>query len=386
MQLSVNTAWFRRDLIEQHSLRFDPRIFPTFEDAHFVNRFLLLNPNSEVAFSKAPTYYYRKRSDGTSTLDSAKLSREWFLDSLRYGSLDFLRQAQEITGKVPRFIQRTVLYDVLWRFYHLVDHPERASSLTNEEREEFFGLLEDIFARIDCATINTYNLVDFDERHRVGLFNLMKKTRRPVTSVCVRQYDSAKQLMQFSYYSADPQIRAEARVNDRTAPLLYVSRCRSRILDRTYFFEHFFWVPLGLHDYVTVSVDQEICALKCGEHQLGCTATFAELQRALEPQVVAESSLPTSIQELRQEATSAEAQKKFGGCWLFIDREDKADNNAEHLYRYLLSTAKAERAFYVLRTDSPDWPRLEAEGFRLLSFNSREHQLAVINAKFCDLL
>ena len=73
MQLSVATAWFRRDLIEQHSLRFDSRIFPTFEDGHFVNRFLLLNPNTDVAFLKAPTYYYRKRSDGTSTLDSAKL-------------------------------------------------------------------------------------------------------------------------------------------------------------------------------------------------------------------------------------------------------------------------------------------------------------------------
>ena len=205
----------------------------------------MLNPNTDVAFLKAPTYYYRKRSDGTSTLDSAKLSRGWFLDSLRYGSLDLLRQAQEIAGKVPRFIQRTVLYDVLWRFYHLVDHPERAACLTNEEREEFFGLLEHIFAKIDCATINTYNLVNYDERHKVGLLGLMKKARRPVTSVYVRQYDSAKGLMQFSYYSADPHIKAEARVNDRAAPLFYVSRCRSRILDRTYFFEHFFWVPLG---------------------------------------------------------------------------------------------------------------------------------------------
>ena len=382
MQLSAATAWFRRDLIEQHRLRFDSRIFPTFEDSHFVNRFLLLNPNTDVAFLKAPTYHYRKRSDGTSVLDNAKLSREWLLDSLRYGPLDLLRQADDIAGRVPRFIQRTVLYDVLWRFHHLIDHPERAAHLTKEEREEFIRLLEEIFAKIDCSTIKAYNLVNYDERHKVGLLGLMKKTRGPVTSVYVRQYDSAKRLMQFSYYAADPHNKAEAQVNDRAVPLFYVSRCKSRILDRTYVFEHYFWLPVGRADYVTVRVDQEICALKCGEDQLGSQATFAELEGALTPRPVNELSLPSSVRQLRHAATGTEAKNKYDGCWLLIDREDKADNNAEHLYRYLLSTGNADQAFYVLRTDSPDWPRLEAEGFRLIEFNSREHHIAVINAKF----
>ena len=36
----------------------------------------------------------------------------------------------------------------------------------------------------------------------------------------------------------------------------------------------------------------------------------------------------------------------------------------------------------MLRTDSPDWKRLEREGFQLIPFNSPEHHIALINARF----
>ena len=73
--IGTNTAWFRRDLIEMHKLRYDPRVVPTFEDGHFTNRFLLLNPCTKVAFVKGAVYLYRKRADGSSTLDKRTKSR-----------------------------------------------------------------------------------------------------------------------------------------------------------------------------------------------------------------------------------------------------------------------------------------------------------------------
>ena len=138
IQLSTATAWFRRDLIERHKLRFDPRVFPTFEDGHFANRFLLLNPDTEVAFLKNAVYRYRKRADGTSILDRAKQNPAWCLDALRYGYIDLLNQAQRTAGAVPYFIQKTVLYDILFRFDYLVDHPERVPLRGPAERNEFF--------------------------------------------------------------------------------------------------------------------------------------------------------------------------------------------------------------------------------------------------------
>ena len=184
-----------------------------------MNRFLLLNAQTEVAFLMRPIYHYRKRGDGSSTLDGAKLTAAWCLDALRYGYLDLLNQAQTIAGEVPRFIQRTVLYDILWRFHYLLDHPERVVLHTPAERKEFMGLLEKIFAGIESKTINTFDLAYCTEGHKVGLLGLMKEGRRPVTKAYLRQYDEAKGLLQLSYYSPHPDLKASAYVNEKAVPL-----------------------------------------------------------------------------------------------------------------------------------------------------------------------
>jgi glycosyltransferase involved in cell wall biosynthesis/CDP-glycerol glycerophosphotransferase (TagB/SpsB family) len=377
MQLSVATAWLRLDPIKKDGLRFDPRIVPTFEDGHFVNRFLLLNSEAEVAFLKEPVYYYRKREDQSSTLDAAKQRREYYLDALRYGYLDLLQQALEKTGLVPRFIQRTVLYDIVYRFYQLMDHPERAAFLTEEERLEFWALLQQIFALIDCETIKTYDL-SLDERHKVGLLGLMKQARPSPATVQIRQQDKAKGLVQFSFYSSEPGNDAVALVNGRPAPLYFKSRCRSMILDRPYFYEHYFWAALEPADTIDIRIGDEICPLHYRGTPLGTRCTMAELAQALAPPTWSARSLPRGLRA----AADAKAKRKYGDCWLLFDRDDKADDNAEHLYRYLRSIGKADKAFFLLRTDSPDWERLKREGFQLLPFHSPEHHIALLHAKF----
>ena len=133
---------------------------------------------------------------------------------------------------------------------------------------------------------------------------------------------------------------------------------------------------------MTIRVDGEICPLKCREAQLGAIGALSELLHALAPPPVDTNALPAAIRDVRRVASEAAAKAKYGDCWLLFDRDDKADNNAEHLYRYLLSVGKADKAFFVLRTDSPDWKRLEREGFQLIPFNSPEHHIALINARF----
>ena len=383
IQLGTTTAWFRRDLIERHKLRYDPQVVPTFEDGHFANRFLLQNPDTEVAFLKGAVYRYRKRADGTSTLDRAKLSPAWCLDALRYGYLDLLNQAQQIAGAVPYFIQRTVLYDILFRFDYLVDHPERVPLGSPAQREEFFALLKRIFAAIDRTTINTFDLGPWTEMHKVALLGLMKSARPPITKVYLRQQDEHKGLMQFSYFSAEPHIEAIACINEQAVPIQYISRRRSKFVDRDYVFEHFFWAPLGAHDCVRVLLEGETCDLMCEAKHLGALATFRELQLALELRSrAADATIPKSISYLRRIAATPLANKKYDSCWLFVDRPNKADDNAEHLYRYLLKQNLTGKMFFVLKRDSSDWQRLKSEGFQLIPFGSEEHQIALINAKF----
>jgi CDP-glycerol glycerophosphotransferase (TagB/SpsB family) len=71
-------------------------------------------------------------------------------------------------------------------------------------------------------------------------------------------------------------------------------------------------------------------------------------------------------------------REMFHEAWLLCDRSWRADDNAEHLYRYLLSIGMPVNAWFVLDRRSPDWTRLEAEGFRLLPFGTRQHGIAAL--------
>lgn len=58
---------------------------------------------------------------------------------------------------------------------------------------------------------------------------------------------------------------------------------------------------------------------------------------------------------------------------LFFDRPMQADDNAEYLYEYFRAHhPEYTEAFFALNPKSPDWPRLEKAGFRLVPMFSAE--------------
>ncbi|GAA1489408.1 CDP-glycerol glycerophosphotransferase family protein [Brachybacterium sacelli] len=58
---------------------------------------------------------------------------------------------------------------------------------------------------------------------------------------------------------------------------------------------------------------------------------------------------------------------------LFFDRPMQADDNAEHLYSYFRDHyPEYSDIYFALNPKSPDWPRLEEEGFRLVPMFSAE--------------
>jgi hypothetical protein len=68
--------------------------------------------------------------------------------------------------------------------------------------------------------------------------------------------------------------------------------------------------------------------------------------------------------------------RRFAGSWLFGDRDFKADDNAEHLYRWTMRNRPEKNIFFALRKDSPDWARLKQEGFRLIGLGSLRYAFA----------
>ncbi|HEH5121280.1 TPA: CDP-glycerol glycerophosphotransferase family protein, partial [Campylobacter coli] len=59
-------------------------------------------------------------------------------------------------------------------------------------------------------------------------------------------------------------------------------------------------------------------------------------------------------------------RSKNSDLWLFADMSWRADDNAEHLYRYVMRNHPEQKIAFILSKNSIDYPRLKKEGFRLI--------------------
>ncbi|EKE44822.1 putative glycosyl transferase [Oceaniovalibus guishaninsula JLT2003] len=378
MQLSVNLCWFRRDVIARHGVQFDTRIAPAFEDAHFVNRLFLLAPGHTVSFVPAAKYYYRKREAGTSLLDGTKTHIGWFSTQIELGSLDLLQFAERIFGSVPRYIQRTCLYDLFWRFRYLVDHDERATFLTDDQRAQFLRLVRAVMDRIDVSVIETFDLAGCTEEHKVALLALYKGRRRGSPAVYVTQFDRQTGAFQFqSMGGGDDDFIPRIVLNGRDVSPQLQSRRSTRFFGQPYSRQNLFWVAMEDGDDIRFEVDGTPCRIRRGGTALGNRADWLTLRNALVP---ARPAVTGQFRRLRDHVMAT--RDRFRDCMVLMDRDDRADDNAEHLYRHMMRTGRATNAWFILDPKSSDWDRLAAEGFRLLPYGSDDHIAAQMNARF----
>jgi len=375
--LSTATSFFKRGVIEEHHLRFDERVRPGFEDGNFVARLIASAPNHLIVRLPSPPYYHRKRESGGSLSDTAKDNKSYYTDQIRYGYLDLLKDRRP--AEVMRFLQRTVLYDLGWRFSYLLNRSERVSFLTQAELEEFQALLREVFALIDADTIRAMNLGSITEEHKVGLLSMFKGEERANDIVYVSQYDERARELQFRYYApAESTPDVSIFVNGRAATQFFHSKCTSTFLNQPFFTERRFWIRVDPNSKLLATINGRPAKFKAGSTILGYEASLPALVRALTPALPLKLGL--EARRLREYAKSKQSRTRFDSCWVLMDRDDAADDNAEHLYRYLLRNGKADKVFFVLREESADWNRLEAEGFNLIPFGSRDHVAAVVNA------
>lgn len=379
IQLSTNCCWLHRETLIKYSIKFDTRIVPAFEDAHLLNRLLISAPERTVSFLPSAKYFYRKRADQSSLIDGSKEKSGWYLEQIEHGYLDLLSFAKKTYGTVPKHLQRMCLYDIFFRFRHLVNRSERSAFLTKAQRERFLELVRVLFSYIDAETIENFNLAGCTEEHKVALLSLYKGQRRSSTAVYVEQIDAAAGMTQFSYLSGgDDDLNILVLVNGVEVQPCQTSQSMSDFMGRTYFRKHLFWVQFQDGDDISFTLDEQPCRIRKGGKALGYNATWLALRNALQP--AAPKDLDEETKRLRQYIIKS--INNYRGGMVLMDRSDKADDNAEHLYRYLMTTGRAEKAWFILSQDSVDWPRLKAEGFQLLAFGSDEHVAAQMNADF----
>ncbi|ORM67024.1 bifunctional glycosyltransferase/CDP-glycerol:glycerophosphate glycerophosphotransferase [Pantoea rwandensis] len=355
IQLSVNSAIFKNEKIEANNIRFNENIKPNFEDAHFASSYLLHIQKSNIAFLKSAKYLYRKRSDGSSTLDKSWEKPGLYDQVLELGCLDLLKKYVNEKGNVPENIQITVVYHLIWYFKKLINNQQKLHFLSLQQQERFLSLLDEIFTYIDESVIMRFNLAGAWFYHKVGMLGAFKDQEPNMQIVYVEGYDRIKKMVQIRYFT-HKEVSEVIEIAGKEVYPSYEKIINHSLLSRSFAQEKRIWVKIGWHEKIRINISDVKTTISLAGKQYSNGITGEQIVRHFD------NLIPDYV-----------SKAKKTDAWILMDRDYQADDNAEHLYRYISKHHPKQEIYFALNETSHDWDRLKKEGFNLLNFGGEEH-------------
>lgn len=136
-QLSASSSFIKSNLF--NNLFFSTDVVSA-EDSILINKILLKKEKYGVLSDCC--YYYRKRMDNSSTIDTIHENKSFYLKNLKNYHM-YLIELSKINNKVPLFIQYVIIYDLQWIT------SKSSIPLENDELKEFWVYLKYILSFIE---------------------------------------------------------------------------------------------------------------------------------------------------------------------------------------------------------------------------------------------
>jgi hypothetical protein len=361
---SAPAAFFRTDWIARTQLRFDIRIRPNFEDGHFCTRYLLEVEAPLVGFLGTARYLYRKRADGTSTLQTGLLNRDRFLAVPDFGYLDVLNNYPAPGAYAPEWVQNLVLYELSWYFSSDLAL-SGATAAHGEVADQFVDLLRRIVERLDPDVITSFGLRRLDPVWRDIMLHALTAQRWVTPYAVLDGLDEARQLIRISYRYVGDAPTETILVGGEPAEVIAGKTWTHEYFEHDLMHERVAWVRSD--EPIRVLLDGKPVPLQ-PEWQDRTSTIVSPLQVRSwsDPELLArvppKIRVPTRM--VRWLARRWLVGWVFRDAWCLMDRIHNADDNGERLFRYLREQRRDINAWFVLERGTPDWKRLAADGYR----------------------
>lgn len=353
IQMSASSTVFKvNESIRNGYCRFNDKIKPNFEDAKFIADYFLYNYDKEIIFIGNAKYYYRKREDGSSTLDNSWKNVELFDDVFEFGLIPMLKSYQSEFNFVPKNIQWMAIYHISWYFGRLINKNHNHSILSKKEETKFLQLLDTVFSMIDNQVIMEFNLAGLWFFHKVGMLGSFKQEKPSFQIVYINNIDREKKQISLSYFTYF-DVSCSFRLNDADVIPQYEKVVKHTFINQLFAQERRCWIAFDDEESLfTVALDNENARITLKNKQYKAGVSIKHILKAFEPSL----------------------HYQTDGSWLLMDRVTQADDNAEHLYRYLMDNYPEQRCYFALSRSSTDWMRLQNEGFNLVEFATEEFE------------
>lgn len=349
LQLSASSALFRSKIVSSNLIHFNHDIKPNFEDGKFVIDYLKV-AKGKVAFISVPNYYYRSRDDGSSTTNKQWEQPEKYYNVLKFGILAMLKNYKADNKVIPRYAQRTALYFLSQYFSRFINNESALSFLDKEQRISFLNLVKDIFTHIDNKEILKFNLLGCWFYHKIGMNSLFKDGSGFGFQIAyIKNIDLFKNEIQLEYYSHEPLLEVfkldGVDIIPENTKTVYHDFLGKKFSQRQ------IWIQFQ-NEHQELNVD------------LGLKVDISILGISHKNNMSIKDIIAAFFKN------SPSKPKESSNTWLFMDSDTRADDNAEHLYKYIHHHQPHIDAYFSLRRTSKDWHRLQDAGFNLIEFDS----------------
>ncbi|EDP2228603.1 TPA: CDP-glycerol glycerophosphotransferase family protein, partial [Campylobacter jejuni] len=353
-QLSVASCFLRCDYLKDTF--FDENLTLNFEDGKFINIYLFKNLNLKSVFLKNARYFYRKRFDKSFSLNKKNENKIYYLEILEKRYLELLNCVAQ-QDKIPTFIQNVILYEIFWQTQELVNHPEKLSFMDQVKIHKYLDLLDKIFYFINIQSIMKFNFNSFLFLYKMGFVYCFKKEKVPIDKVFIEQIDDKNDEILIKFYTADVNDEIKMLFDDRLAKIICSKIRQYDFLNRVFIYERRIWLKFFINakNMICFINDKKVDIIyqekKCTFYDI-----FYEIKKL------------------------KKRRAKNKSLWLFADMSYRADDNAEHLYRYVMKNHPEKNIAFVLRKNSHDYKRLKKEGFKLVDPKSFKFKYLVFKA------
>ncbi|ROR33691.1 CDP-glycerol glycerophosphotransferase (TagB/SpsB family) [Curtobacterium sp. JUb34] len=405
IQLAVNSSFFRVDAVRRRALAFDGRVRPVFEDAHFIGKYLLETDSHHLGVLASAKYHYRVRGDGTSLMESHHDKAGKYTDVVEYGLLDLAERAAAI-GPLPRWLENTLLYDLFWYFKNERAIESRTALAPPEVFDRFHELVGRVRALISDEAVRVFDIMGVEAAVRRAVLMGYTGSSEHADLVRLTRVDETSQQVRISYWFTGSQPMEQWVVDGRDVAPLHETIQDYVFYGHAVLRQRHVWLTRGIRTNVflggapvpfgtdaVAEPELELTSRQLHPVIINQRARFPKAWDGLDRPAVrwALSAMRRSLASalgkqqradlaLALRARSRPIRSRFADAWVFMDRDNQANDNAEHLYRWVRRNRPEINAWFVLTESSPDWARLEAEGFRLVPYGTPTWRALLLHA------
>ncbi|EAH7766233.1 CDP-glycerol glycerophosphotransferase family protein, partial [Campylobacter jejuni] len=296
------------------------------------------------------------RFDKSFSLNKKNENKIYYLEILEKRYLELLNCVAQ-QDKIPTFIQNVILYEIFWQTQELVNHPEKLSFMDQVKIHKYLDLLDKIFYFINIQSIMKFNFNSFLFLYKMGFVYCFKKEKVPIDKVFIEQIDDKNDEILIKFYTADVNDEIKMLFDDRLAKIICSKIRQYDFLNRVFIYERRIWLKFFINakNMICFINDKKVDIIyqekKCTFYDI-----FYEIKKL------------------------KKRRAKNKSLWLFADMSYRADDNAEHLYRYVMKNHPEKNIAFVLRKNSHDYKRLKKEGFKLVDPKSFKFKYLVFKA------